>query len=119
MDKNNRKKELLAQYKEMKPPMGLFAIENSQNGRFALGVNKNIPGVFNSLRFQLQSGNCLKFPEVQKDWNQYGADAFRFVIVEELAYDEETPERDYSEDLALMLELALENLDDDKRKLLY
>lgn len=119
--KNKRKqryKELKQLYKEMKPPMGAYIIRNTVNGKSFMNVSKDIKSTFNSYRFQLKMGS-LMIRELQKDWKEYGEEAFEFEVLEELEYDEKGEKTDYSEELEIMKMIWLERLSENKTLQLY
>lgn len=102
------KKTLIREYKEAKQPAGVFAVKNTLSGRVLLGVSPNVPGMQNRQRFQLRSGGHPD-TELQKDYNELGAEAFSFETLDLLDQPEE-PGYDPSEDLKVLLEIWLEKL---------
>lgn len=83
----DRRKELKLAYKQNPPPMGVYQIKNSINGKIFLGSSMNLPGKFNSHRIQLNF-KCHHNKALQEDWDLYGADAFTFDILETLKLEE-------------------------------
>lgn len=77
------KKDLIREYKETTQPIGVFQIRNLTNGKVFIGSSTNLNGIFNRHRFALNAGGHQS-KELQKDWNESGADNFAFEIVEEL-----------------------------------
>ncbi|AQS58094.1 GIY-YIG nuclease family protein [Desulforamulus ferrireducens] len=115
----DRKKELKEQYKQMKPPMGIFMVRCKLDNKCLLEVTPNIKGKINSTRFQLANGSHRN-RELQKAWRELGEDAFEFEVLENLEYDEDETKTDYKEDLALLEiiwqeKLAKEGMDFYKR----
>lgn len=78
----NRKK-LKREYKQTPRPIGVFQIRNLTNEKVFVGASMNLDGIFNRHRFQLNAGSH-KSKELQKDWNEAGAECFAFEILEEL-----------------------------------
>lgn len=110
--KNQRKqsqKELKQKYREMKPPMGAYIIKNNVNGKVFMNVSKDIKSTFNSYRFQLKMGSLPK-KELQRDWKEYGEEAFIFEVLEYLEYDKKGEKTDYSEELEIMKMIWMEKL---------
>jgi hypothetical protein len=68
----------------------------------------NLPGIMNSLRFQLRSGGHPN-RRLQADWSAAGADAFVFEVLDELAPPDD-PGRDARADLHALEELWLDKL---------
>lgn len=98
MDKN-RKRELTQQYKQMKPPMGTFIIRSNVNNKCYVQATKDLRGVINGTKARLNAG-MHPYLELQKEWNEFGPDAFTIEILENLEYEED--KTDYTDDLALM-----------------
>ncbi|BAU28691.1 group I intron endonuclease [Aneurinibacillus soli] len=78
----DRKKELKQQYKEIKVEAGVYQIKNMVNGKIFIGSSPNLKNL-NGRRFELKMG-VHKNQMLQKEWNEYGEDAFVFEIVEVL-----------------------------------
>lgn len=97
----DRKKELKELYKSMKPDMGLFIIKSNFNNKCYIEGTKDLKGIINRFRFQLNLGN---FPneELQKEWKEHGEDSFTIEILEKLQYDEDESKSNYSEELEIM-----------------
>jgi DNA-binding transcriptional ArsR family regulator len=73
--------DIKRQYKETERQAGVFVVKNSVNGRVLLGSSLNLHGPLNKHRFMLKIG-AHSVPALQKDWNQYGPDAFVFEVIE-------------------------------------
>lgn len=100
------RKELVREYKESKLPMGLFQIKNTINGKLLVGSSQNLPGMLNRMRWQMESGGHPN-RALQQDWNQHGAGAFTFEVLDELKHpvqEDYDPTKDLEELLALWLE---------------
>jgi hypothetical protein len=105
---NSRKKELKDVYKLSHTPMGIYQIRNVINDRVFVGAALNLPGILNSNRIQLSSGNHpIKL--LQADWNEFGSESFAFEVLDELTATE-GPEHDYRTELTFLEELWLEKL---------
>ncbi|MEM9406153.1 MAG: GIY-YIG nuclease family protein [Acidobacteriota bacterium] len=94
-------------YKESHRPMGVFQVRNTVNGKVFIDSSPNLPAIFNRIRMQLKTGSYLKHPELQKDWNEHGSDAFEFEVLEELE-PSDAPGWDSADDLAALLEIICE-----------
>ncbi|TKC18915.1 GIY-YIG nuclease family protein [Robertmurraya kyonggiensis] len=84
-----RKKELKQQFKEIEVQAGVYQIKNTVNGKVFVGSTKNLK-TLNGLRFMLETngGNSI-YTEVQKEWHQFGKDAFHIEVLEILKKKEE------------------------------
>lgn len=106
---SERKKELQAQYKQMKPDMGILAVINKSEKRYLLEAAPNLKGKLNSITFQLKNGSHVNRP-LQKDWDTLGEDGFEIVILEQLDYDEDESKTDYKDDLELLKMIWIDKL---------
>lgn len=87
----DRRKELKTLYKQTTFPHGIFQIKNQINNKVFLGTSKNLTTAFNRHRFQLRM-NSHKNLVLQQEWNQYGAEAYSFDILETLNTEKLLPE---------------------------
>lgn len=87
MDKE-RRKELLAQYKEIKTFMGIVRITNKTNGKCYLGSCSNLKNRWLSLKDQLNTGRFVN-SGLQQDWKELGEDAFVYDVVEQKEVEED------------------------------
>ncbi|MGF9817080.1 DUF2087 domain-containing protein [Brevibacillus agri] len=78
----NRKQELKQMYKEVKSEAGVYQIRNKVNGKVLVASSLNLKTI-NGKKFMLQHGSHPN-RELQKEWNELGADAFAFEVLEVL-----------------------------------
>ncbi|KNF08970.1 GIY-YIG catalytic domain [Gottschalkia purinilytica] len=83
----DRKKELKQLYKEMKVEAGVYQIKSIKNQKILVASNVNLKNL-NGKKFQLKSG-CHDNEMLQKEWNDFGEDAFVFEVLEVLKKKEE------------------------------
>lgn len=76
----NRRKELVQQYMEIKTEAGIYCIRNTHNGKIFVAGTPNLKSL-NGRRFELQMGTCQN-QQLQREWNEYGEDAFEFEVLE-------------------------------------
>jgi hypothetical protein len=100
--------ELRRAYKETPRQAGIFQIKNTQNGKILLGSSTNLHGPLNKHRFNLSIGSHDN-PLLQKDWNQFGAGAFTFDILE-IVKPSDDPLFDLDDELTLLEQIWLEKL---------
>lgn len=102
------RKELNAEYKNMKFRMGVFQIKNSINGKIYIGSSTDLIAAWNSHRFQLEAGlhSCAA---LQSAWKTYGQENFTYEIVEEIKQGDDAP-KDYSKDIQVLEALIIEEL---------
>lgn len=104
----DRRKELKLTYKETPRPMGVYQIKNTVTGRLLVASGMDLPGNFNSNRFQLNM-KSHRNKELQADWNLYGPDAFTFEVLESIN-PEKTAKEDWRSAVAELEEKWLDTL---------
>lgn len=102
------KKALTREYKEAARPMGVYQIRNTVNGKMLIGSSVNLPAILNRHRAELRMGGHRN-RELQKDWAEFGAEAFEFEVLDTLA-PPDRPDYDPSGDLRALEELWLDKL---------
>jgi hypothetical protein len=102
------RKARIREYKETPRPAGVYRVRNTATGRSLVGSTANLPGMLNRQRFQLENGSHPD-RELQRDWNEFGPDAFVFEVLDRLEPQDE-PAYDPAEDLHVLKEMWLEKL---------
>lgn len=102
------RKALTRGYKETPRPMGVYQIRNTVNGKLFVGSSKDLPSIFNRHRAALRMGSHQN-RELQKDWGEFGADAFEFETLDTLT-PQERPGYNPSDDLKALEQLWLDKL---------
>lgn len=107
-----RRKELIQEYKNRKPNMGVYQIRNKINGKIQILSSLNLDGAFNRFQFELKMGLNMGpwEKELKADLARYGPENFVFEVLDKLKPVEE-PDYDYREDLKALEELWLEKLE--------
>lgn len=98
---SSRRKELVEQYKQMKPDMGIFWIRSKVNDKCFLETSQNLKAMLNRITFQLNAGSHPN-QELQKEWIENGEEAFNIEVLELLKYDKDESKIDYTEELAIL-----------------
>ncbi len=98
---SSRRKELVEQYKQMKPEMGIFWIRSNREDKCYLETSQNLKGKMNSTKFQLNAGMHPN-QQLQHEWTKHGEDQFSIEILELLKYDKDESKTDYTEELAIL-----------------
>lgn len=101
-------KELKAEYKQMKFPMGVFQIRNIANGKIFIDSSTNMNAKWNRHQVQLKFGNNWN-TELQNDWKKFGEDSFVFEVLSELE-EKDGGCDNYKKELALLEEMVLDEL---------
>jgi hypothetical protein len=102
------RKARIREYKETPRLAGVYRVRNATTGKSLVGSSANLPGILNRQRFQLESG-LHPDRELQRDWNELGADAFEFETMDRLEPKKE-PGYDPTEDLRVLKEMWIEKL---------
>lgn len=100
-----RKKELLKEYKNRKPEMGVIAFKCNETGEVFLGASTDTKADFNSNTAKL-GFNSHPNKRMQELWNKYnGMNGFEFSVIEVLKY--ENPHEDHREEVEELREICL------------
>jgi len=91
MDKIKRK-ELLEEFKEIKVYMGVAQIKNTVNGKIYIDSYPNLKNKWFTLQMQLDMGRFAN-AQLQKEWKEFGADAFIYEVLEQKETDKITDMR--------------------------
>ena len=103
------KKELKEEYKQKKAIAGVFQIKNNENGMVLIEESSDIPSRWNRHRTELRFGSHRN-KLLQKDWNEWGEENFKFSILSELEQKEDDGFNLNSE-VKLLREMIEEELD--------
>lgn len=104
----NRKKELIQDYKQSHRPMGVYQIRNIVNDKALIGVSLNLPGILNREQFALKAGVHMN-KKLQAEWNEFGSENFVFEVLDELQ-PVDSPDYDARKDLEYFEDMWLEKL---------
>jgi hypothetical protein len=107
---NADRKAIKREYKESYRPAGVFQLRNTVSGRIFVSASPNLPAISNRLRMQLDAGDYVMLPELQREWKELGGDKFVFEVLEELT-PPDGPGWDPTDDLAALELLWLEQLE--------
>ncbi|HHT90361.1 MAG: GIY-YIG nuclease family protein [Bacillota bacterium] len=110
----DRKKELKAEYRQIKPAMGVLAVRSRLSGKCYLEGAIDLKSAINRTLFQLKWGGHPN-KELQRDWNDLGPENFEVEIVDELAYTED--QQDFRDDIAELQSIWQENLRQEETEL--
>nr|WP_018305139.1 GIY-YIG nuclease family protein [Desulfitobacterium hafniense] len=99
-----RKKQLLEEYKNRKPEMGVVSFRCLATGEAFLGIAKDTRAVFNSTRCKL-SANGHPNQRLQELWDHYGESGFELSVLKVLKYED--PQADHTDELEALREQCL------------
>lgn len=103
MDKS-RKKEILNEWKNRKPEMGIIAFHFVEADETFLGISKDLSVGFNSSMFQLKLKSHPN-QRMQELWNHVDEEGVELKIISKLKYDD--PKEDHTKELKELLEICL------------
>jgi hypothetical protein len=104
------KKDLIAAYKQRTQIGGIYAVTNTQTGRHLVLASADIGGIRKRYEFASMMGGCFH-PKLQQDVNRYGSGAFTFAVLEELEKKSTQTDREFADDLDVLLSMWLEKYD--------
>ncbi len=87
---NERKRDLVREYKERKQRRGVYVVRCAASDQVWASASPNLDAQQNSLWFQLKLGSHPN-RVLQSAWNQHREAAFSFEAVDELDDSERTP----------------------------
>jgi hypothetical protein len=102
------RKQLVRQYQDRRPTMGIFQVRNTASGKILIGASTDVPAMLNRQRAQLKlraHGNRA----LQADWDALGEPAFTFEVLDSLPATD-SPASDARADLELLEAMWLEKL---------
>lgn len=102
------RKALIREYKESRRPMGVYRVYNTVKRKSFIGTSNDLPSMLNRQQAQLRMG-AHPNRELQRDWNELGADAFEFEVLDTLTAPEQG-DHDSTQDLRALEELWLDKL---------
>ncbi len=102
------RRKAIREYKESRRPAGVYRVRNLRSGRMLLGSSVDLPSILNRHRAVLRLGGHLDH-ELQRDWNELGADAFDFEVLDTLELSDD-PAYDPRDDLRVLEQLWREKL---------
>ncbi|EPY14656.1 GIY-YIG nuclease family protein [Paenibacillus alvei] len=85
----NKRKELIEAYKQIKTYMGVVQIKNTVNGKIFIDSYPNLKNKWFTLQMQLDMGRFAN-AQLQKDWKEFGSDAFTYEVLEQKEADKVT-----------------------------
>ena len=108
--KPQNKKDLIAAYKQRTKIGGVYAVTNKETGKALVLASSEIGGIQKRYEFAEATGGCFH-PKLQQDVNRLGASAFTFTVLETMERKSTQTDREFAEDLDVLLSLWLEKYD--------
>lgn len=89
--------------------MGVYRVHNTRADRSLVGRSVDLPSVLNRERAQLRLG-AHRNAALQRDWNELGAEAFAFEILDTIEPPKDRPDHDPADELELLERMWIERL---------
>ena len=105
--KPQNKKDLIAAYKQRAQIGGIYAVTNTQTGKSLVLASADIGGIRKRYEFAEMTGGCFH-PKLQQDVNRFGNGTFTFTVLEEMEKKQTQTDREFMDDLEVLLTLRLE-----------
>jgi hypothetical protein len=104
------RKEIIKEYKEKKQTGAVYKITNTVNGKYLIDHSPNLRSVHSHFQFALNVGNAFDL-KLKKDWKEFGGEAFKLEILEELEQREDQSQAEFMEELKTLEQLLRANFD--------
>lgn len=101
------KKEMKEQYRNRKLTGGIYSIKCNGSGRVWIKSSNDLDGQMNKFHFFVSTNSCPE-PTMRADWNQYGAQAFSFSVLERLEKGDMQSHEEFADDIRALYEMWLE-----------
>lgn len=101
-------KELKEEYKQIKPLIGVFQVQNKVSGKVLIEGSTNILSKWNRHRTELRFGSHRN-KQLQNDWNNLGEENFVFSVISTLEFDEKES-LDLNKEVKCLEELVKEEI---------
>lgn len=109
----NRRKEINDEYKARRLHGGVYTITNTLNGKYLIGYATDLKSMQNRFQYAIATGSTVH-PKLQKDLNEFGAQAFAFNVIEKLEQKPGQSQTEFIEDIKTLEQLCRANFDESK-----
>lgn len=106
---SDRKRQLKAEYRLMKPDMGVLAVICRGNSRHYVEASSDVRSRISRIELQLSTGMHPN-KQLQRDWQAMGQGSFEIKVLEKLEYSRNESKTDYGEDLSVLKSIWAERL---------
>lgn len=103
------RKELVEEYKQKKPIIGVFQVKNNKTGMVLIEASPNVNSKWNRHRTELRFGSHRN-KKLQADWSESGEENFTFSVLSNLEI-KEGDEFDVHSELKILQKMVEEELD--------
>jgi hypothetical protein len=106
------RRELKNNYKERPIIGGVYCIRCSGNKRTWIRSAKNLQSQINRFHFSVSTGLCPEM-DMCREWKEYGVRSFSVSILEEIEKGKTQTDREFYDDIGLLLKMWLEKQEKD------
>ena len=103
-------KKLKEIYKNTKKEMGVYKIYSQNTNNTYIGIAKDLKGIMNSMKFQLNLGSYPN-KQLQNEWKEQGSGSFTIEALDILSYSNNEAKTDYSDDLKMLAAMWQEKIE--------
>ncbi|MDR1628729.1 MAG: GIY-YIG nuclease family protein [Oscillospiraceae bacterium] len=103
------KKELQREYQSRTVTGGVVAIKNTVTGKVFLDKTVNLQGTLNRFAFSQNTKTCIH-AKLRSDWQTHGTESFVIEVLESLDKEETQSDKEFREDVAVLLDCWLEKI---------
>lgn len=107
--KNEKRKQVIYEYKEKKTTGGVYKITNTETGKCLIKGEIDLKSMENRFNFSVSVNSCLN-PKLQSDWKKYGPKSFKFEILKEIEMKPELDRRQFKKQLNELAEKYIEDM---------
>lgn len=108
------RKARINEYKERKITGGVFRVINTKNGKYLLDYATDLQAKQNSFNFMVTTNASFDY-KMDKDWKEFGAEAFKFEVLDSLEKKKDQCQEQFVEDLKTLKQMWVEKSDRDKK----
>lgn len=101
MPDQDRRKELVQEYRQARQEAGVYRLVNTASGRVLVGSALNLASVSNKLQFARTSNTVIDY-RLKDDIAQYGAGVFEMEVLETVRPSSEQPDAQVRDDLKVL-----------------
>jgi len=104
-----KRKAMIEEYKRKVEVGGVYCVECTGNGQKWIKMTRDLASMKNRFEFSVAINSCLE-PAMLEAWNEFGKESFTFSILEMLKKKEDQTDKEYVDDLKVLLDMCKSNV---------